>query len=128
METIKFRGLRIDGKGWVYGLLNQYQSKLYITNETIEHPTHSDPAGSWIYNENEVIPESVGQFTGLTDKNGKEIYSGDITDEGTVIFHKNYLGFFVKSDKNEYSPLYDVLPLEIIGNIFENKDLINQNK
>jgi hypothetical protein len=65
------------------------------------------------------------QYTGLKDRNGKEIYEGDFTDEGPVIFHNDYLGFFVKTNsEEEFKPLYDFALLEIIGNIYENPELL----
>lgn len=64
-REIKFRGLRVDGKGWVYGDL--------LCNWTA-HQILSDEDG----NEYLVIPETVGQFIGLKDLNGKEIYEGDV--------------------------------------------------
>jgi len=62
MRTIKFRGLRVDGKGWVYGHYYDDEIQSFIISGI---------------NTYEVIPESVGQFTGLIDIEGKEIYEGD---------------------------------------------------
>jgi len=77
-----------------------------------------------IFQEKDIV---IMQYTGLKDSNGKEIYEGDITDEGLVIFHNEYLGFFVKNDYEEEQlrPLYDFAFLEIIGNVYETPQLLN---
>jgi len=70
MRTIKFRGLRVDGKGWVCGD--------YITNggEAEIRAHYSDFFGD--FETYEVIPESVGQFTGKLTIDKVEIYEGDL--------------------------------------------------
>jgi hypothetical protein len=86
MRTIKFRGLRIDGQGWVYGC--------YIIDSLGCQIVSKE--GS-CYN---VIPESVGQFTGKLASTKVEIYEGDlilkwnngITEE--VIFNENHLSWY----------------------------------
>jgi uncharacterized phage protein (TIGR01671 family) len=81
-----------------------------------------------------IIPESVGQYTGLTDKNGKEIYEGDVVN-GNLQIHF-YNGAFVAVicgsipfTDNCYQ-IYWIVVNEycVIGNIYENPELLNSLK
>ena len=149
-REIKFRGERIDNKEWVYGYLIVRKldgiKKYYIYDNSIDEVEINEYCNSADYMEPvnlrdlfiKVIPESVGQFTGLKDKNGKEIYEKDIVTfdhiktNGEVqknvicIIEWTVLGEFVMRDKNNISYMPGMIPeqLKIIGNKFQNPELL----
>lgn len=114
MRTIEFRGKRAYGnEKWVYGDLIQYgrHKSIRVLIDDSKFP---------IYEEFIVIPETVGQFTGLTDKNGNKIFEGDVL-EGK---YKNR-GVMEWDEKDAcFSRFYPLIDFEVIGNIHDNPELI----
>lgn len=148
MREIVFRGKRIDNAEWIEGDL--LRTKFYLDDSehsliftaTVEFP-RSEFGGA-----NEVIPETVGQYTGLTDKNGKRIFEGDIVKhynmfsdpEAYVIGHVYYFQdrcMWKRTTSDDFNntgrPIDDPeihvgSKYEVIGNIHDNPELIAEVK
>ena len=146
-REIKFRGKTINGNEWIYG-------------PTISQGTIKRKANKWFMEvaENKwkgLQPNTLGQFTGLYDKNGKEIYEGDILRgneypfncDGVdnyfaeIVWVDNVCGFYRLTHKNPNSTVRgishgnweqldedDIKSFEVIGNIHDNPELLKDGR
>ena len=132
MRTIKFRGKTHGNGKWYYGSLvysSEINAAIYfqIGRGMIKRM-------DWVY----VIPETIGQFTGLYDCNGNKIYEGDIVEwekDGLMYVVRFWSGMFFASVQECNEGILGGFPLhalteyeyrkcKIVGNIFDNSELL----
>ena len=119
MREILFRGKCKTDNEWLYGFP-------YVTRKNaVKINWYCSEFGSM--RTDEVDPETVGQYTGLTDKNGVRIFEGDIIrfedDIGYVIYTDDDARFLVDS-QNRYIAMDYSSEFEVIGNIHDNPGLL----
>ena len=122
MRTIKFRGFNKKRGIWLYGS--------YILNRGLHFVAPDEFADGKTWDDYEVEANTIGQFTGLYDKNGKEIYEGDIVRCDEFIYEvvyesKRFASFAIRRDKDMYDHYFgeamECDACEVIGNIHDNK-------
>lgn len=133
MREILFRGKRADNGEWVEGQLLYFKSSVG-TNELalIVEGCEWDNSTEWfnLGKRAKVIPETVGQFTGLLDKNSKKIFEGDIVrceieyDVGCYPHTETYTGT-VMYEGGMFHPLCvhcDTKKVEVLGNSWDDPE------
>lgn len=138
MRDIKFRGKRLDNGEWVYGSLvrgvevdDPNNVTWWIFEDTTAHQMHL------VKYQHPIDPATIGQYTGLKDKNGKEIYEGDIlycisrfdNANMVVIFEDGEFRMVLCEKYKTYETgggFYAIrcFEKEIIGNIYDNPELL----
>ncbi len=139
MREILFRAKRADNGGWEYGQLKSihkggknYETAYYILNIYGESRLAKDA----------IDPNTIGQFTGLCDKNGEKVFEGDIvrTESSTLIVkngitkisccgccydYHDYIGFYFESLNGEVDMYEEITKgIEVVGNIHDNPELL----
>lgn len=136
-REIKFRGKSIRSDEWCYGNLSIYEDERDITGYDIFGEGICD------WKDETVDSDTIGQYTGLKDINGKEIYEGDIIkgldstkndilhvvkwDDQTASFEAYLIPFDKYLHKGPLSQNWlDFFDKEVIGNIYDNPELLTE--
>ena len=154
MREILFRGKRLDNGEWAEGYLYEHEPALVgiVSENDVPEPSKWFIARTGFADWNmprpveflEIDPSTVGQYTGLNDKNGKRIWEGDVVSQiwydyeeprdtsfGEVVYCEYDCSFSVMDDeKDEIVPLCScaayVWEVEVIGNITDDPELLEK--
>ena len=126
MREIEFRGIATNSNEWLYGFYNGFPKEPYITRDP---GPHADT-----YELFQVYPETVGQYTGLKDKNGVKIFEGDILSWGyykricQVKWMDDTARFlYITADQKLIYP-GEAKACEVIGNIHDDPKILEDEE
>jgi uncharacterized phage protein (TIGR01671 family) len=128
MREILFRGKTNDGE-WVVGNLI-HQTEHYGDPIDRYHILYTGEFDGDYYDSVEVIPETVGQYTGMLDDRGKRLFEGDIV-KCEVLYEVGQYPHYeteIKTVKYDRGFFYPTSRCEIIGNIYDNPELLEEKK
>ena len=130
MREILFRGKQLHTNNWVFGDLFQWK---HFNGKSFQKQFAINAQGFGT-GQSLIIPETIGQYTGLKDKNGKMIFEGDLFTIGAeketfeVVYESGC--FLAYCNGKQYGLLGELMMcfVEIIGNIHDNPELITNPK
>lgn len=129
MREIKFRGKTEVSNLLVYGNLLQNEEGTFIVSDSEIECCDNETADLFATAWDKVMPSTVCQYTGLKDKNDKEIFEGDIVkyhmwSKNLIVKYNIYSCAFCAVVDNYAYPIRTVDELEVIGNIYDNPELL----
>ena len=134
MRTYLFRGKTYDGR-WVFGsLISTGDYCCILEDEEKVHPMYypylNPELGTFDGKATPVIPETVGMYTERNDKNGKQIFEGDIVhghmDFGPAGMRESIVPIGFKKSIGGYRwEYFDTDTIKVIGNVYDNSDLLD---
>lgn len=129
-REIKFRGKRLDNGEWVYGDLIHFADQ---TCAIVVIPfSKYGYTATELSRMDQVDPDTVGQYTGLKDRNGREIYEDDLFKPGyyntifRVEWDKENARYIGREKKGSISYVGREPAIEVRGNIYDNPELLNE--
>ena len=133
MREILFRGKRTINGDWVYGDFVHGNERKSLRDSIFVYDSETQS-----FNDYEINPSTLGQYTGLKDKNGKRIFEGDVAkvlqgkdkDIAYVGFENGSFMLYPKTgniyERTMWSYWYNDWDVEVIGNVHDNPDLLEK--